>query len=102
MIGVPLEHIILIASILFACGLFGLLLRRNLIFIFLSIEVMLNAASLVFIAAGRFYAQPDAQVMFMLVLAVAAAEVAIALALAIKFEKYFKTLDARAANNMRG
>jgi NADH-quinone oxidoreductase subunit K len=92
----------MLAALLFAMGLFGLLLRRNLIFIFLSIEVMLNAAGFAFIAAGNFYAQPDAQVMFLFILAVGAAEVALGLALALKFEQYFKTLDARAANHMRG
>lgn len=100
--NVPLEHTLLLAGMLFAIGLFGLLLRRNLIFIFLSIEVMLNASGLAFLAAGHHYGQPDGQVMFIFVLAVAAAEVAIGLALALKFEQHFNTLDAQAANQMRG
>ena len=102
MTSVPLEHTLLFAAILFALGLFGLMLRRNLIFIFLSIEVMLNAAGFAFIAAARHHGQADGQIMFLFIISVAAAEVAIGLALAIKFEQHFKTLDARAANQMRG
>jgi len=100
--SVPLEHTLFLASALFALGLFGLLLRRNLIFIFLSIEVMLNASGLAFLAAGHHHGQADGQVMFLFILAVAAAEVAIGLALALKFEQHFNTLDAQAANEMRG
>ena len=102
MISVPLEHTLILSALLFALGLFGLLLRRNLIFIFLSIEVMLNAAGLVFLAAAQHYGQADGQVMFIFILAVAASEVAIGLALALKFEQHFNTLDAQAANQMRG
>jgi NADH-quinone oxidoreductase subunit K len=102
MISVPLEHSLILAGMLFAIGLFGLLLRRNLIFIFLSIEIMLNACAFAFIATGHHYGQPDGQVMFIFILAIAAAEVAIGLALALKFEQIFKTLDAQAANEMRG
>jgi NADH-quinone oxidoreductase subunit K len=100
--NVSLENTLLFAGILFAIGLFGLLFRRNLIFIFLSIEVMLNAAGLAFLAAGHYHNQADGQVMFLFILAVAAAEVAIGLALALKFEQKFNTLDAQAANQMRG
>jgi len=72
-----------LAGVLFALGLIGLLVRRNIIFILLSIEIMLNAAGLAFIVAGARWAQPDGQVMFMFILAMAAAEVSVGLALVL-------------------
>ena len=65
---------------MFALGLAGLLVRRNLIFTLMSIEVMLNAAGLAFVVAGSRWAQPDGQVMFIFILATAAAEVSVGLA----------------------
>ena len=60
---------------LFALGLAGVLVRRNLIFMLMSIEIMLNAAGLAFVVAGARWGQPDGQVMFLFILAMAAAEV---------------------------
>ena len=60
---IPMQHGLLLAGILFALGLAGLLVRRNLIFTLMSIEVMLNAAGLAFVVAGSRWAQPDGQVM---------------------------------------
>ena len=79
MSSIPMEHGLLLAGILFALGLIGLLVRRNLIFILMSIEVMLNAAGLAFVVAGSRWAQPDGQVMFIFILATAAAEVSVGL-----------------------
>jgi NADH-quinone oxidoreductase subunit K len=87
---------------LFALGLIGLLVRRNLIFILMSIEVMLNAAGLAFVVAGSRWMQPDGQVMFIFILAMAAAEVAVGLALVLQFYHLHKSLDADAASEMRG
>ena len=92
----------LLAAILFALGLIGLLVRRNLIFILLSIEVMLNAAGLAFVVAGSRWAQPDGQVMFIFILATAAAEVSVGLALLLQLYHQYKSLDADAASVMRG
>ena len=92
----------LLAAILFALGLIGLLVRRNLIFILMSIEVMLNAAGLAFVVAGSRWAQPDGQVMFIFILATAAAEVSVGLALLLQLYHRYKTLDADAASLMRG
>jgi NADH-quinone oxidoreductase subunit K len=92
----------LLAGILFALGLAGLLVRRNLIFTLMSIEVMLNAAGLEFIAAGSRWAQPDGQVMFIFILATAAAEVSVGLALLLQLYHEDKSLDADAASRMRG
>jgi NADH-quinone oxidoreductase subunit K len=87
---------------LFALGLAGLLARRNLIFILMAIEVMLNAAGLAFVVAGSRWAQADGQVMFLFILAMAAAEVSVGLALVLQIYRQNKTLDADAVNGMRG
>jgi NADH-quinone oxidoreductase subunit K len=102
MASVPMEHGLLVAGILFALGLTGVLVRRNLVFILLSIEVMLNAAGLAFIVAGSRWGQPDGQVMFVLSLTIAATEVAVGLALLLLLHQRFKTLDTDAASRMRG
>jgi NADH-quinone oxidoreductase subunit K len=93
---------LLTAAVLFTIGLIGVLTRRNIIFILLSLEIMLNASGLAFISAGAKWQQPDGQVMFIFILAVAAAEVAIGLALFLKFNHHFQGLDADAASKMRG
>jgi NADH-quinone oxidoreductase subunit K len=87
---------------LFALGLIGLLVRRNVIFTLMSIEIMLNASGLAFIVAGSRWTQPDGQVMFIFILAMAAAEVAVGLALILQMSHLFKTLDVDAAGDMRG
>ena len=102
MITIPVEHALLVAAILFALGLAGLVLRRNLLFMLMSIEVMLNAAGLAFVAGGARWGQPDGQVMFVFVLTTAAAEVAVGLALLLLLYQRFKTLDTAAASLMRG
>ncbi len=99
---VPLEYGLLLAGILFALGLIGVLVRRNIIFILLSIEIMLNAAGLAFVVAGSHWAQPDGQIMFILILSMAAAEVSVGLALVLQLHRRFKTLDIDAASQMRG
>jgi NADH-quinone oxidoreductase subunit K len=91
-----------LAGLIFAIGLTGVLMRRNLIFILLSLEIMLNAAGLAFIAAGAKWGAADGQVMFILILAVAAAEVAIGLALLLRFHDMHKTLDTGRAARMKG
>lgn len=102
MTSVPMHHILMFASVLFALGLLGVLKRRNLIFIFMSVEIMLNAAALVFVAAACKFGAPDGQIMFVFILSVAAAEVAIGLGLVLRYEHMFKTLDANAANQLKG
>ena len=99
---VPIEHALLLAVILFALGLIGVLVRRNLIFMLMSIEIMLNATALAFVAAGARWAEPDGQIMFILVLTLAAAEVSIALALMMQVFRRFRSLDADAVSELRG
>jgi NADH-quinone oxidoreductase subunit K len=92
----------ILAGILFALGTAGVLVRRNIIFVLMSIEVMLNAAGLAFIVAGANWSQPDGQIMFLFILAMAAAEVSVGLALVLRFYHEYKLLDADAASRMRG
>jgi NADH-quinone oxidoreductase subunit K len=82
--------------------LIGLLVRRNLLFILMSIEVMLNASGLAFVVAGARWAQPDGQVMFIFILSMAAAEVAVGLALVLELYHQHKSLDADVVSEMRG
>lgn len=101
-ISVPVEHVLYLAAILFVMGLIGVLVRRNVIFLLMSLEVMMNAAGLAFIAAGAKWGQPDGQIMFMLILALAAAEVAVALGLVLQLSRRFGSLDVDAASEMSG
>ena len=102
MATVSTDTIVFLASVLFAIGLTGVLIRRNIIFTLLSIEIMLNATGLAFVAGGSKWNQPDGQVKFIFILVMAAAEVAVGLALVLQFYHRFKTLDTDVANRMRG
>lgn len=102
MASIPMEYGLMLAGVLFGLGLIGVLVRRNILFILLSIEIMLNAAGLAFVVAGSRWVQPDGQVMFIFILTMAAAEVAVGLALLLQFCHQFKTLDADAATKMKG
>ncbi|MGA8438393.1 MAG: NADH-quinone oxidoreductase subunit NuoK [Candidatus Sulfotelmatobacter sp.] len=93
---------LLLAGILFSLGLASLLVRRNLIFVLMSLEVMLNAAGLAFVVAGSRWGQADGQVVFLFILAMAAAEVSVGLALVMQIYRRFKSLDADALSGMRG
>ncbi len=92
----------LLAGVLFALGLIGVLVRRNVIFVLMSIEVMLNASGLAFVVAGAQWGQPDGQVVFLFILAMAAAEVSVGLALIIRIYHRYKSLDVDSASRMRG
>ena len=102
MASVPLDQGLLLAAILFALGLTGVLVRRNLLFMLMSLEVMLNAAGIAFIVAGARWAAADGQIMFIFVLTFAATEVAVGLALILLMHRRIATLDADAAARLRG
>jgi NADH-quinone oxidoreductase subunit K len=97
-----MEHGLFLAATLFVLGLLGVLVRRNIVFMLMSIEVMLNAVGLAFVVAGARWGQVDGQVMFIFILTMAAAEVSVGLALVLQLYHRFKTLDADAASKMRG
>lgn len=99
---IPVEAGMILAGILFMLGLISVLIRRNIIFMLISVEIMLNAAGLAFITAGAKWMQPDGQVMFIFILTMAAAEVSVGLALILQIYHQLKTLDSDAANKMHG
>ncbi len=99
---VPVEHALVLAAVLFALGLAGLLARRNLVVVLMSVEVMLNATGFAFVAAGARWGQADGQVMFLFILAMAAAEVCVGLALVLRFAHRSSVLDADQASAMKG
>ena len=101
-VEIPLNHVLVLAALLFATGLAGIMIRRNVIFILMALEVMLNAAALAFVAAGAAWQQADGQVIFMLILAVAAAEVSVGLGLVLQIQRRFKTLDMDQAKRLNG
>lgn len=92
----------LLAGILFSLGVIGLLVRRNIMFVLMSIEVMLNSAGLAFVVAGARWGQPDGQVVFLFILAMAAAEVSVGLALVLGLYHRSKSVDTDALSNMKG
>lgn len=102
MMTAPVSHALALAAVLFAAGFVGLLARRNIVFQLMSIEIMLNAAGLAFVAAGAKWGRADGQVMFLFLLAMAAAEVSVGLALVLHLSRRFGTLDSDAASEMRG
>lgn len=99
---IPMEDGLALASALFTIGLTGLLVRRNILFVLMSLEIMMNAAALAFVVAGSRWAQPDGQIMFILILSLAAAEASIGLAIVIQLNRRFHTLDIDSASEMRG
>ena len=100
--NIPMEHGLILAAILFVLGLIGVLVRRNIVFMLMSVEIMLNAVGIAFVVAGARWGQPDGQIMFIFILTMAAAEVSVGLALVIQLYHNLKTLDADAANSMKG
>ena len=93
MTPVSFEYGLALAAILFVLGLVGILVRRNLVFMLLCTEILLNAAGFAFIVAGARWAQSDGQVMFIFLLALAGAEVAVGLALILLLFSRGRPLD---------
>ncbi len=102
MVSIPLSAGLILAPVLFVIGLIGLMVRRNIIFMLLSIEIMLNAAGLAFIAVGAHLGEPDGQIMFLFILTMTAAEVSVAMALILRMYHGLRTLDTDQASEMRG
>ncbi len=102
MASVPMEHGLALAGILFALGVIGLLVRRNVIFLLVAIEIMLNAAGLAFVVAGSRWTQPDGQVMFIFILGMTAAEVAVGLGLVLQLHHLYELLDSDSIDEMKG
>lgn len=100
--SIPMEYGLLLAGTLFTLGLIGVMVRRNLLWMLMSLEVMMNASALAFVVAGARWVQPDGQIMFILILSLAASEASIGLAILLQLYHRFRTLDVDAASEMRG
>ena len=98
---VPLNHYLLLSGLLFSIGTAGVFLRRNLITVLLSIEVMLNAVNLTFVAVGRFQGTVDGQIITFFVMTVAAAEAAVGLAIIIALFRHRETLSPDAFTSLK-
>ena len=98
---VPMSYFVGLSALLFAIGAAGVLLRRNVIVIFMSIEVMLNAVNLAFVALGRRLGSMDGQVIVFFVMTVAAAEAAVGLAIIISIFRNRETVNADELNVLR-
>jgi NADH-quinone oxidoreductase subunit K len=100
--SIPMEHGLLLAAVLFLLGLIGVLARRNIVFMLMSLEIMLNSAGLAFVAAGARWGQPDGQIMFLFIVTMAASEVAVGLALVLLLYRRYLSLDARNPSDLKG
>jgi NADH-quinone oxidoreductase subunit K len=98
---ITLNHYLALSAILFAIGATGVFLRRNVITLLLSIEIMLNAVNLTFVAAGRQFAAVDGQVIVFFVMTVAAAEAAVGLAIVIALFRHRESLNPEAFTSLR-
>ena len=99
---ITVNHYVALSAILFLIGVVGVLIRRNAILIFMSVELMLNAANLAFVAFARHFDHLDGQIISFFVMTVAAAEVAVGLALIVTIFKTKRSIDVDEINSMKG
>ena len=97
-----MEQGLLLAAVLFSMGLVGVMVRRNIILILMSVEVMLNACGLAFIVGGARWGEADGQVFFMIILAIAAAEVAVGLGLLLQVHRRLGSIDIDLTSRLKG
>src|SRR6266404_5458455 len=99
--NVGLEHYLIVSALLFCLGLLGVIMRRNLLVIYMSLELMLNAANLALVAMSRFNANLDGQIMVFFIVTVAAAEVAVGLALIVALYRKHQTAHVEDLTSLR-
>ena len=99
---ISLEHYLVLSAILFALGMIGVLMRRNVIVLLMSIELMLNAVNITFIAFSKYTQNIDGQIIVFFVMTIAAAEAAVGLALAVSIFKRFKEVNIRFFEHLKG
>jgi NADH-quinone oxidoreductase subunit K len=99
---IPLVNFVLLATMLFTIGIVGVLIRKNAIIIFMSIELMLNAVNLLLIAFSSYRSDPNGQIFVFFIMAVAAAEVAVGLAIIVMIFRNIKTIDISLLNRLKG
>jgi NADH-quinone oxidoreductase subunit K len=98
----PVSYYVGLATVLFILGALGVLIRRNAILIFMSVELMLNAANLAFVAFARYHQLLDGQIFVFFVITVAAAEVAVGLALIVTIFRTKESIDVDRINELKG
>ncbi|GAA4520117.1 MULTISPECIES: NADH-quinone oxidoreductase subunit NuoK [Sphingobacterium] len=99
--GVPLNHYLIFCSVIFAIGVIGVLIRRNVIIIMMSIELMLNAVNLLLAAFSAYWGDANGQVFVFFIMALAAAEVAVGLSIVIMVYRNTKSVDIESLNKLR-
>ncbi len=99
---VGLSHYLVLSAILFVAGMAGVLLRRNAIVILMSVELMLNAVNLSFVAFSHYMGQMDGQIMVFFVMTIAAAEVSVGLAILVSIFKRYKEVNIRFFEHLKG
>ncbi|CAL4320270.1 NADH-quinone oxidoreductase subunit K [Buchnera aphidicola (Protaphis terricola)] len=99
---ISLFHCLFLSLILFTLGLTSLIVRRNVLFILISLEIMMNAVALALVTVGSYWKQPDGQIMYMLTITLAASEASIALALLLQLYRTRKTLNINVLSEMSG
>jgi NADH-quinone oxidoreductase subunit K len=100
--SVPAEHFLVLATLMFLCGVAGVMFRRNILFVLMGIELMLNAANLVFVTASRVVGTLDGQVMVFFIITVAACEAAVGLAMVIALFRKYGTIQTDFLRILRG
>lgn len=99
---VPMINFVLLATILFIIGIIGVLVRRNTLVIFMSIELMLNAVNLLLVTFSSYNSDPNGQIFVFFIMAVAAAEVAVGLAIIVMIYRNIRTIDIGLLDKLRG
>lgn len=100
--NIGLNHYLILSAILFVTGMAGVLLRRNAIVLLMSIELMLNAVNISFVAFSFYSGKVEGQIMVFFVMTIAAAEAAVGLALAVSIFKRFKEINIRFFEHLKG
>ena len=99
---IVLNHYLLLSAILFALGSVGIMRRKNLLMLFFSTEIMLNAANIALVAISKYYGNMDGQIFALFIIAIAASEVAVGLGLLIIMYRKHKSLDLEKISTMKG
>jgi len=99
---IPVNYYIILSAVLFIMGASGVLIRRNALVVFMSVELMLNAANLAFVAFARMYQNVNGQIFVFFIMTVAAAEVAVGLALMVAIFRSKQSIDVDQMNNLKG
>ena len=99
---IPINYFLIVSAILFTIGTLGVIIRRNALVVFMSIELMLNAANLTLVAFTRLYESFNGQVFVFFVMAIAAAEVAVGLALIVTIYRSRQSIDIDGMNSLKG